>query len=240
MPLKPDEKFVSDSLVKYFDSDIVTYQEGEDPPDIYLTLNGEKIAVEITRLSPVVFDENGGTQNRNTQDIFGVNLCNELDSKLKAKVPPDIDLVLAIYVPVENPRKYKKKLFDLIESVLNKEIKVGGRLTTSVLGHKISISFIPNRPHSKKKIVGAIANDNSNAHILTNAIAILTERIYEKQEKCKAIPHQGQKWLALFNDYWLADSETYSQAIKMISEKHDFQKILIISDQGVVSELSET
>jgi hypothetical protein len=46
--------------------------------------------------------------------------------------------------------------------------------------------------------------------------------------------------LALLNDYRLADSETYSQAIKMISEKHDFQKILLVSDQGVVSELSET
>jgi hypothetical protein len=193
MPLKPDEKFVSDSLVKYFGSDTVTYQEGEDPPDIYLTINNEKVAVEITRLSPVVFDENGGMQNRNTQDIFGVNLCNELDSKLKSKVPPEIDLVLAIRVPVRNPRKYKKELFSLIDSILEKEIKVGSGLTTSVLGHKVSISFVPNRPHSKKKIVGAIANDNSNAHILTNAISILEERIYEKQEKCKSIPHTGAK-----------------------------------------------
>lgn len=240
MALKPDEKFVSDSLVKYLGSDVVTYQEGEDPPDIYLTINGEKIAVEITRLSPVAFDENGGMQNRNTQDIFGVNLCNELDSKLKSKVPPEIDLVLALHVPVDNPSKYKKELFSLIESILAKELKVGSKQTTSVLGHKVDISFVPNRSHSKKKIVGAIVNDNSNAHILTNAIAIMTDRILEKDEKCKQIPHTGAKWLALLNDYWLADSNTYSRAIKAISKKHDFQKILLVSDQGAVSELSET
>jgi hypothetical protein len=240
MALKPDEKFVSESLVKHFGSDNVTYQEGEDPPDIYLTVNGEKIAVEITRLSPVSFDENGGMQNRNTQDTFGVNLCNELDSKLKSRVPPDIDLFLALHMPVHNPRKYKKELFNLIESVLEKEIKVGVRQTTSVLGHKVHISFIPNRSHSNKKIVGAIVNDNSNAHILSNAIAILTDRIPDKVQKCKTIPHSRKKWLALLNDYWLADTDTYSQAIKTVSEKHDFQKILLVSDQGVVSELSET
>lgn len=240
MPLKPDEQFVSDSLVKYFGSDAVTSQEGEDPPDIYLTINGKKIAVEITRLSPVSFDENGGMQNRNTQDIFGVNLCNELDSKLKSKVPPEIDVVLALHVPVNNPRRYKKELFKLIESILDKEIKVGSRQTASVLGHKVDINFVSNRAHSKKKIVGVIFNDNSNAHILSNAITIMKDRILEKGQKCKNILPSGTKWLALLNDYWLADSDTYSQAIKSISTKHGFEKIFLVSDHGAVSELAET
>lgn len=74
MTLKPDERFVSESLLKYFGPEKVEYKEGEDPPDIYLLLNGEKIAVEITRLPPVSFDESGYMQNRNTQDLFGVNI----------------------------------------------------------------------------------------------------------------------------------------------------------------------
>ncbi|BBO74357.1 hypothetical protein DSCW_17740 [Desulfosarcina widdelii] len=240
MALKPDEIFVSESLVKFLGKEGVTYQEGEDPPDIYLTINGEKVAVEITRLSPVVFGEDGEMQNRNTQDTFGVNLCNELDSKLKNKVPQDIDILLVLHLPVNNARKYKKELFKLVESVLAKPIKEGSSQTTSVLGHKIKIIFIPKRRHSNKKIVGAIVNDNSQAHILSNAVAILADRIHDKVLKCKNIPHSGPKWLALYNDYWLADSGTYSMAIKNIQEKHDFQRILIVSDQGVVSELSET
>ena len=240
MALKPDEIFVSESLVKFLGKKCDAYQEGENPPDIYLTINGEKVAVEITRLSPVVFDENGEMQNRNTQDSFGVNLCNELDSKLKPKVPHNIDVLLVLHVPVNNARKYKKELFKLIESIIKKPIYAGSSQTTRVLGHKIKIIFIPNRPHSNKKIVCAIVNDNSHARILSNAETILVDRIRDKVIKCKNILHSGPKWLALLNDYWLADSETYSMAMKNIQVEHDFQKIFFISDQGLVSKLSET
>lgn len=55
MALKPDEEFVKKCLVKALGASKA--YEGEDPPDIYLEFNGEKIAVEITRLSPVSFGE---------------------------------------------------------------------------------------------------------------------------------------------------------------------------------------
>ena len=106
-----------------------------------------------------------------------------------------------------------------------------------MLGHRVDISIIPNRTHSEKKIVGVIVNDNSNAHILSYAEVILSDRIQDKVEKCKNIPHKGKKWLALLNDYWLADNDTYSQAIKNISVQHDFEKIYLISVDGTVSEL---
>jgi hypothetical protein len=237
MPLKTDEIFVRDCIVKHLGPNIVSAQEGEDPPDIYLMMNKEKFAVEITRLSPVSFDEKGDMQNRNNEDIFGVNLCNELDSKLKSKVPDEIDIVLAIHVPVDNPLKYKKELKKQIEVILEKKTGLGSKHIINVLGHRVDISIIPNRTHSEKKIVGVIVNDNSNAHILSYAEVILSDRIQDKVEKCKNIPHKGKKWLALLNDYWLADNDTYSQAIKNISVQHDFEKIYLISVDGTVSEL---
>ena len=237
MTLKPDERFVSESLVKYFGPKKVEYQEGEDPPDIYLLLNGEKIAVEITRLPPVSFDENGYMQNRNTQDLFGVNICDELDSKLNGKVPNGIHLLLEIHVPVANPRKYKKELIKQLESLIGKEIKVGDKQLLSVLRNKVVVNCIPDHSRYIKKIGGIIANDNSIPHISTNAEVILTERISDKVEKCKNIPHKGAKWLALLNDYRLADFDIYSQAIKSLTIQHDFAKILFIADNGTVNEL---
>lgn len=72
MALKPDEKFVKKCMAKSLSA--TKAWEGEDPPDIYLEINGEKIAVEITRLSPVSFGEDGTIQNRHSQDYFGLNL----------------------------------------------------------------------------------------------------------------------------------------------------------------------
>ena len=80
MALKPDEEFVKDCLVKTLSA--TKAWEGEDPPDIYLEVNGKQIPVEITRLSPVSFGENGTIENRHSQDYFGLNLCNHLNSSL--------------------------------------------------------------------------------------------------------------------------------------------------------------
>lgn len=235
MALKPDEVFVKDCLIKYFGPDVTTAQEGEDPPDIYLTIKDKKVAVEITRLSPVSFDQDGTVQNRYSQDYFGINLCDELDSKLKAMVPPEIDVILTVYVPVGNTRKYKKQLCEYLKNKLESGVTVGDGKEVEFSGSKVRISFVPHRSHSQKKIVGLIVNNNSNAHILSNAGVILAGRILDKVKKCNNIQHQGSKWLALFNDYWLADHETNAQALNNISVKHDFESILVISDTGQVN-----
>jgi hypothetical protein len=237
MALKPDEVFVKDCLIDFFSPEKVIAQEGENPPDIYLNIKGRKIAVEITRLSPISFDQNGEMQNRNTQDYFGINLCDEINSKLKNRVPSEIDIVLTLHLPVDNPRKYKGELIKNVEEILDKNTKVGDRYKIDIIGSKLEVNIVSNRHYSQKKIVGIIVNDNSNAHLLSNAEAILTDRILDKVKKCKNIKHKGPKWLALFNDYWLADHETYSQAINNISIKHDFEKMFVISDQGIVKEI---
>lgn len=48
--LKGTEQFVSESLQAYFSKsfDKVFVEEGNDPPDIYLTINARRIAIEIT------------------------------------------------------------------------------------------------------------------------------------------------------------------------------------------------
>ena len=48
--LKGTEKFVAESLQSYFSktSNSVNFEEGDDPPDIYLKIDDKKIAVEIT------------------------------------------------------------------------------------------------------------------------------------------------------------------------------------------------
>lgn len=235
MSLKPDEKFVTNCLVNALNA--TKAWEGEDPPDIYLEVNSEKIAVEITRLTPVSFGEDGTIQNRHSQDYFGLNLCDELNSSLRNEIPPEIDILLTLYVPVGNGRKYKKELYAYVRDFISKGIKTGDKEEIELSGSKVRISVIPNRDHSEKKIVGAIVNKNSSAHILSNAQATLADRIQEKIKKCKEIKQQGPIWLALFNDYWLADQETYAQALNILDIAHYFERIYVIMDTGTVHQI---
>lgn len=235
MALKPDEEFVRNCLIRALSA--TKAWEGEDPPDIYLELNSEQIAVEITRLSPVSFGEDGTIQNRHSQDYFGLNLCNDLNSDLRNEIPPEIDILLTLYVPVENGRKYKRELYAYVRNFISRGVKTGDKEEVELSGSRVRISAIPNRDHSEKKIVGTIVNKNSSAHILSNAQATLADRIQDKVQKCKEIKHEGAVWLALFNDYWLADHETYVRALSTMDIAHDFEKIYVVMDTGAVHQI---
>lgn len=235
MALKPDEEFVKDSLSKFLGAKKAW--EGEDPPDIYLDINDEKIAVEITRLSPVSFDKNGCIQNRNSQDHFALNLCNDLNEKLGDKVPQEIDLSLILTVPVQYGRKYKKALYAFVNNLITEELVPGSKEEVVLEGSKVKVSVMPNRHHSSKKIVGAIVNKNSSADILSNAQVTLADRIQDKVFKCREISSNYKIWLAFYNDYWIADHQTYVQALESLDIDHYFEKMYVVMDTGTVHEI---
>ena len=53
--LRDDEKFCIDAIVKLIGGE---WSEGEDPPDAYLKIGNDNIAVEISTLTQYVMDVN--------------------------------------------------------------------------------------------------------------------------------------------------------------------------------------
>src|SRR5882762_6282616 len=102
--MRPDEAFVAQALVDFFGGpSTASATDGEDPPDLYLNLAGNRVGVEATRLSESTFDPNGTKGNRATQDEFGVRLLNKLDAELGPSLPNDTSLYLNIKLPVHKP-----------------------------------------------------------------------------------------------------------------------------------------
>ena len=108
-----------------------------------------------------------------------------------------------------------------------------------ILGNTITIHHFPEDRPSGKKIIGGVQNEKSSADILANAKFILKDRVLVKAIKCNSLAQSGPIWLVLFNDYWLADTETYLQALSQISVEHPFDKILIVSGNKSVTVLYE-
>jgi hypothetical protein len=239
MVLRPEEEFVKDSLVKYFGGpDKAKAWEGENPPDIYVEIEGECIAVEITTLSPVSFDADGTVQNRATTECSIFDLCNELDSELRDGIPSEISIWLNLYVPVKNVRRFKKELCDYLVSFIAERPNVGNSRETNIANEKVEIFVGSGREPPRKKIVGIIWNKNSNPYLLNihlNAEVILVGRIIDKQKKCAKV--KGPIWLALYNDYWLADNRNYVQAINNIGIEHRFGRIFVIQKTSQVHQI---
>lgn len=47
-------------------------------------------------------------------------------------------------------------------------------------------------------------------------------------------------WLALYNDYWIADGESYSEAYQQIDVEHEFDKVLVINGYGEVHQIFQS
>ena len=92
---------------------------------------------------------------------------------------------------------------------------------------------------SGKKVIGVVANRNSSPDILANVQYILNDRINEKVKKCSKVEHRPL-WHALFNDYWLAEPDSYEIAMDNLSIKHPFEKICLVLGSKEVHTLYET
>lgn len=224
--LRPDEKYCIEAVAASVGG---KWSEGEDPPDAYLSIGNDNIAVEISTLTQHVTDDNGGTKPRLSEDSAAIRLCNELDEELKTRIPAGRKILLILSAPIYSARKLKPRLgaeiIALVEGAGEEDITV----QREILTNKITIHHFPEDRPTDKKIAGVVRNKNSDANILANAKTILTDRIAVKARKCSSLTSSGPIWLALFNDYWLADTDTYRQAMAQITHDHPFERILIVS-----------
>jgi hypothetical protein len=92
---------------------------------------------------------------------------------------------------------------------------------------------------SQKKVTIGFMHRNAVADLGANTRCILKERIETKGLKCLHLSARGPLWLALFNDYWLTDEDTYRYALSLLSLQHPFTKILIVDGGGSVDAIFE-
>ncbi len=232
--MRSDEEFVGKALVTYFGGPgKATISDGSDPPDICLTVDTTSIGVEVTQLSQFTFEPDGTLGNRVTQDFFGLRLLDDLNSQIGSSLPDGVSLLVGLWVPVSNATRFRMAVSKWVKSVASSP-KNGFTEERQIDGSKATISVIPERP-SGKKIVGFVFNKNSSADIGLNARLVLENRIRRKNDICCSLPKPI--WLAVLNDYWLADPNTYRLAARKIEFAHCFERIFLVSDDGKVSEI---
>ncbi len=226
--LNEDEEFVIESLSRSVGG---SWRPGEDPPDAYLVQGKIEVAVEISTLTQYVPTESGDLEPRLSQDMGILRMCDELNEELSEVIPSGSYVILTLTAPINKLRKFKSILKNKIIEIVNK-----GDLEQSTFDiNEISVKmhFVKGKRPSGKKVIGGVANKNASPHISSNVEFILGDRIQEKTVKCSSVTHRPL-WLALFNDYWLAQPDSYRAAMRQYSTKHPFDKIFVISgNRGV-------
>jgi len=148
-------------------------------------------------------------------------------------LPNDISLLVGLWVPVSNAARFRKELKEWVREIAMAPAN-GTELERDIDGSKTSVSVIPERPFGK--IVGFVVNKNSSADIGLNARLVLEDRIRTKSEICAQLPKPI--WLAVLNDYWLADADSYAKVYRELKLTHCFERIFLVADNGAVNELT--
>ncbi len=226
--LSNDEKFVIKAVSNSFGG---TWRSGEDPPDVYLMQGAVEVAIEISTLTQHVTGKSGTPEPRLSQDMGVIRLCDELNKKIEGSVQPDKYVIITLHAPVDKLRKFKNILKDKLIKIINSG--TSDEVQVKINGNDIKVHVVNGQRSSGKKVVGIIANRNSNQNITSNVEFILSHRIQDKTQKCSKVTHRPL-WLALSNDYWLAEVDSYKNAMQKYSERHPFDKILLISEKGEV------
>ena len=233
--MRRDESFVARALVEFLGGpSSATASDGDDPPDVYLTLRRSRVGLEVTRLSQFTLEPDGTLGNRATQDFFGLRLLDELNTTTGPLLPDDTSLLVGLWVPVSNAARFRKELKEWVREIAMAPAN-GTQLERDIDGSRTSVSVIPERP-SGKRIVGFVVNKNSSADIGLNARLVLEDRIRIKSAICAQLPKPI--WLAVLNDYWLADADSYAEAYRELKLTHCFERIFLVADNGAVSELT--
>lgn len=235
--MREDEEFVRDALLSFLGGTSAFRSfDGEDPPDFYFEQQGgSRIAVEVTKLTQVVLNADGSPGNRESHDSYGVQLIARLNQEFGSRISDSTSIVVCMHLPTSDGRSFKKALSKLIEEVILRPIP-GYEVEQMIEGVKVSVTVVA-EDRADKKIHGIIANRNSSADILLNARCTLEERVRVKDQICRKLPTKSPVWLALLNEYWLADSEAYRAAWGQLDISHCFDRVFIIQGDSVVTEL---
>jgi len=232
-PLREDEEFVIASIARNLSA---TWRPGENPPDAYLMLNAGTVAVEISTLTQHVTDDRG-TRPRLSDDTATTNFANALNDELSHLIPDGYTIGLVLSSPILEHRKTRAQLAQIIRGHIADLPSLQADQKLQINGNAITIDLTHHDDTQYKKVSAVFMNRSSSANILSNAANILEDRIATKTRKCTHLLSRAPIWLALLNDYWLTDADTYRLALSRLTVQHPFQKILLVNGDGSVHSL---
>jgi len=248
--LKDTEKFAVDAIKQYFKkkNKKVLITKGEDPPDIYLELDNQKIAIEITELN-----ENS-LNKRETIDMGYIKFIDKLDKKFSKNII-DKKIHINFYHNYTEVKYIQKKFIKFFEDLVkNNKLQISEKISDFIESVYVEIYIYSNRynPNSDKKITGNTGASHPKSGYNWNDILIdstikniVSESISKKTLKCKNI--QKPIWLALLDNYYnkftyFNDDEhinVYKNIMQDITDFKYFDKILIIFGNKDVLEFNK-
>jgi hypothetical protein len=223
-----------EAVAKHFSA---TWQSAEGPPDAYLTVRGQKIALDVGLIAPLRPGQKPASRARFREDKVAQRVLRDINSALHAHVPDGNAIILTLGAPIKLPNK----LVAALTSLLLTYLKTGAAEVDekkTVLGNRVR--FRVTNAKWATKMIGFVFTGDPAPSILANTLRSLHDAIAAKAKMRLPKKFTGDRWLVLHSDNWIADIKTYRHALSQLSPPHDFSEILLVFDRGRVEPLDNS
>lgn len=211
-----------------------------DPPDSYVLGKGARIPMEITRAEMGLMDR--GRRKSSLSFIYSIfDLVEELNAKL---IFQNMGYFLELYieVPVHDPRNFKHELENELRAFMEGSsnyaydeyyfFAVGAnreRVGIAKVHGKANGQFLRANIGQKGDINSCLIQDQTNA--------IYAHIVEQKNRIMSAI--EGEKWLAIYNGYPLAEEHNIREALANLARRHCFARIFVVDGKDRVFDFEE-
>jgi hypothetical protein len=214
-----------------------TWEEGDGPPDIYFTVAGKRIAVELTAMKQPIVGRGGLTTPHLRFDRVAVGLIGRLQAALHESVPDGKSVILTITAPIRLPGKTAGALEEKIRTLLAHGLSRVG-LKDTINGNQVHARIVKSRWGRAAKVIGFVHNPDSDPDVLFGLTHSVLDCIGAAAGTRAPPGFAGHRWLVVRNEHGLSHIQTYRRVYSQLSIRTDFKRILMVLVGGRVETLT--
>ncbi|MDQ2859314.1 MAG: hypothetical protein M3T55_01005 [Pseudomonadota bacterium] len=229
--LSKEERAAIEAVAKRF---FATWEKGNgDSPDAYLTIAGERIAVEVTAIGEGTAARGALTKPRLRLDRVAVGLVGRLQAALSASVPDGEAVILTVTAPIRLPSKTAGELQGKIGDWLARR-SAPAEIKETIGGNRIRVCFVKGVSRRMPKVIGLVHNPDSDPDVLLGLTQSLLLHIGAAADRRPPDKFTGDRWLVVADEDGLSHIETYRRVCSQLCVSTDFKRILIAPAGGQI------
>jgi len=206
-------------------------------PAGFLTIDGERIAVEIAVIAPRKTAPDSPTRPRLRFDRVALGFMARLRAGLTDSVPDGQAVVITITAPIWLASRTAAAVQETIRRRLARRV-ARLRIEETINGNEVRARLMRDFSCRASKVVGFVHNPDSDAKPLFDAAESLLRHIGAAAGTgmCKRFP--GDRWLVLACGAGQPHLETYRHVYSQLAIPTDFKKVLLVLPGGRVETLA--
>jgi hypothetical protein len=171
--------------------------------------------------------------------VVARRVLSQIENALRGRVPDGRTLILTLGAPIKVPKLLVGALTDILLAYLESGAEEAD-VKKTILNNRVRFRVLNADPMWSGKVIGFVFSGDPGPGALANAMRSLHDEIAAKAKTRLPKGFAGDRWLVLVNEYPIADIKTYRRAYSHLSPPHDFKKILMVLEGGLVETLAET